>query len=290
MTTPRRQPRSADPPSDRLAQSRLLRRGLELRSRARARLRHLPRLPALRQPVQRVPDAVRSRRREQHRRDRRRRQVGLRQGRRPVLSVRPLLHDQVPVRAAASVERRLPAPDAARQGAASFSAARRRCATGCSPAPTGSASWRRFRSWSQVGQHGDRDAARAQGDGEGARRASPSAGCRHYAAKPFRGDRAAKRRLAGRDGARTPGKVAIFSTCYVELQRARHRPRPARASSSTTRFPYVRRREGGLLRHAQARAGRSRVGAQAQGDQHPAAGAAGARGLRDPHRRCRRAR
>ena len=38
------------------------------------------------------------------------------EGRRAVLPVRPLLHDQVPVRSAASVERRLPAPDAARQG------------------------------------------------------------------------------------------------------------------------------------------------------------------------------
>ena len=41
---------------------------------------------------------------------------GLREGRRPVLPVRPVLHDEVPVRSAASVERRLPAPHAARQG------------------------------------------------------------------------------------------------------------------------------------------------------------------------------
>ena len=36
------------------------------------------------------------------------------EGRRPVLPLRPLLHDQVPVRSAAPVERRFPAPDAAR--------------------------------------------------------------------------------------------------------------------------------------------------------------------------------
>jgi glycerol-3-phosphate dehydrogenase subunit C len=38
------------------------------------------------------------------------------EGRRPVLPVRPLLHDQVPLRAAARVEPRLPAHHAARQG------------------------------------------------------------------------------------------------------------------------------------------------------------------------------
>ncbi len=86
------------------------------RQGTRARLRHLPRLPALRQPLRRVPDALRPDRREQDRRGGRRGQGRLRQGGRPVLPVRRLLHDQVPVRAAAPVERRLPAPDAARQG------------------------------------------------------------------------------------------------------------------------------------------------------------------------------
>ena len=41
---------------------------------------------------------------------------GLLEGRRPVLPVRPVLHDQVPVRAAAPVEPGLPAHHAARQG------------------------------------------------------------------------------------------------------------------------------------------------------------------------------
>ncbi len=50
---------------------------------------------------------------------RRRRQEGLLEGRRPLLPVRHVLHDQVPVRAAASLERGFPAPDAARQGGAS---------------------------------------------------------------------------------------------------------------------------------------------------------------------------
>ena len=94
-------------------------------TRNSARLRHLPRLPPLRQPVPRVPDAVRSRRRIVDDGSRRRRQGRLREGRRPVLPVRPVLPDQVPVRSAASVERRFPAPDAAREGRAPPSAARR---------------------------------------------------------------------------------------------------------------------------------------------------------------------
>ena len=98
----------------------------ERRSLARdgARLRHLPRLPALREPVQRVPDALRPA-------STRARPVEVDgvakekfwEGRRPVLPVRPLLHGEVPVRSAASVERRLPAPDAARQGRTSSRAA-----------------------------------------------------------------------------------------------------------------------------------------------------------------------
>ena len=112
---PRRQPRSPHAPSARLAQPGVLRRGGDPQGDG-AHLRHLPRLSALRQPVPVVPDAFRPRRREQNRRDRRRRPQGLLEGRRPVLPVRPLLHDQVPVRSPASVERRLSALDAARQG------------------------------------------------------------------------------------------------------------------------------------------------------------------------------
>jgi glycerol-3-phosphate dehydrogenase subunit C len=52
-------------------------------------------------------------------RSRRRSQGELLEGRRPVLPVRHVLHEQVPVRAAAPVERRFPAPDAARQGRSS---------------------------------------------------------------------------------------------------------------------------------------------------------------------------
>src|SRR2546426_1143016 len=58
----RRQSRSADTPSDRLAVGRLLRRG-QVPAGSRAHLRHLPRLPALRKPVPDLPDAVRPGRR-----------------------------------------------------------------------------------------------------------------------------------------------------------------------------------------------------------------------------------
>ena len=58
---PRGQPRGPYPPSARLAQPRLLRRG-GARQGARARLRHLPRLPPLLQSVQLLSDTVRCRR------------------------------------------------------------------------------------------------------------------------------------------------------------------------------------------------------------------------------------
>src|SRR5438128_1359222 len=57
----RRLARSADPARARLAQARVLRAGVG-RERARAGLRHLPRLPAVREPVHRFPHALRSRR------------------------------------------------------------------------------------------------------------------------------------------------------------------------------------------------------------------------------------
>src|SRR5207253_7991612 len=50
-----------DPPSARLARRRVL-RPERAREGTRARFQHLPRLPALRQPVPRIPHAVRSRR------------------------------------------------------------------------------------------------------------------------------------------------------------------------------------------------------------------------------------
>ena len=62
------------------------------------------------------PDALRPRRCFDNAGGRRRQERGLLEGRRPVLPLRPLLHDEVPVRSAASVERRLPARHAAREG------------------------------------------------------------------------------------------------------------------------------------------------------------------------------
>ena len=64
------------------------------------------------------PTAVRCDRRLADRRTRWRRQEGLLGGRRSLLPLRHVLHDEVSVRAAAPVEHRLPAPDAARQGRA----------------------------------------------------------------------------------------------------------------------------------------------------------------------------
>ena len=124
--------------SSRLAGRVVLRRG-GAHQGARARLRHLPRLPALLQPVQCLPHAVRCRRCIPHGRARWRRQEGLLGGRGSLLPVRHVLHDEVPVRSAASLERRLPASDAARESGARQERRHLSCAIACSPRPMPSA-------------------------------------------------------------------------------------------------------------------------------------------------------
>ena len=69
------------------------------------------------------------------------------EGRRPVLPVRPVLHDQVPLRAAASVERGFPAHHAAREGHQVQEGRGLLPARSCWPRPTCTASSRAFRSW-----------------------------------------------------------------------------------------------------------------------------------------------
>ena len=136
------------------------------------------------------------------------------EGRRPVLSVRRLLHDEVPVRAAAPVERRFPAPDAAREGG--------RVQEGRDAVPRPAADEHRPRRPARDdpgrradGQQGERDAVRAQGDGQGARRRGRGEAAAVRSARRFARRRDASIAWPVRDGARTPGKVAIFATCYV---------------------------------------------------------------------------
>jgi hypothetical protein len=84
--------------------------------RTRARLRPLPRLPSLLQPVQLVSAVVRRDRRRAVRRTRWRRQEGVLGGGRSLLPLRHVLPLEMSLRAPASMEHRFPAPDAAREG------------------------------------------------------------------------------------------------------------------------------------------------------------------------------
>jgi hypothetical protein len=114
-----------------LEESGFLRRRQAVRQGAGAGLRHLSRMPALRQPVPELsrpcstwstsPTPWRSTGSPR----------GLLEGRRPVLPLRPVLHDQMPLRAAARVERRLPAPDASGQGVSTSGRKAHRCVTAC---------------------------------------------------------------------------------------------------------------------------------------------------------------
>ena len=65
------------------------------------------------------------------------------------------------------------------------------------------------------GQQGEHDARRAQGDGQGARRRGGGARCRRTPSRAFATTAPASVAWPVRDGQRTPGKVAIFATCYV---------------------------------------------------------------------------
>ena len=150
------------------------------------------------------------------RRGGRRRQVRFRQGGRPVLPVRRLLHDEVPVRAAASVERRFPAPDAARQGG-EVSRRRRqvpRQAADRAPTRLGKLA---------VDSGGRADGERRQRDARRCARSWKrcSASPRRRTLPPYASRRVSRARGADRrpgrcaTAQRTPGKVAIFATCYV---------------------------------------------------------------------------
>ena len=221
----------------------------------RARLRHLPRLPPVREPVHRVPDPVRPGGRLQHAGGGRRRQEGLLEGRRPVLPVRHLLHDQVPLRAAASLERGLPAPDAARQGD--------QVQEGRRLVPRQAALLHR-----RDGQAEHHSGGRADGErGEQERRFAgelleSTLGVHkdrelpEYASEQVSFERfsveqifASKRRQEHARQGR--GLLDLLR----QLQRARHGPRPARGPRAQ-RDSLRAGREGSLLRHAQARTGR----------------------------------
>ena len=255
-----------------------------------AGVRHLPRLPPLRQPVPVVPDPVRPGRRHRRRRGARRRQEGLRQGRRPVLPVRPLLHDQVPVRAAASVERRLPAPDAARQGDQATARARSAAARSCSPRPTCTASSPASRSSSQAVNAANRTQP-VRKVLDGALDVHPDAWL------PALATQALPLRAAKTKGARPRSSTASA---------ARARSRCSRPASSTTTSPASATTCSRVLEHnaipyeivekesccgmPKLELGDLEGVARHKDAEHPGARALCARGLGDRARRSRRAR
>ena len=245
----------------------------------RARLRHLPRLPPLRQPVPRVSDAVRSRRRIVDDGSRRRREGRLREGRRPVLPVRPVLPDQVSVRAAASVERRFSAPDAAREGRCAPTRRDDARARRSFRARRRSASSRRFRSSST---RSTRSIARKPARkllektlGVHPRCAPAGVRCAHRARAPEASRWRRAPAQAGRPHARQ-GR-AVRHLLLQLLAAAIGRGSRRRAAPQRHRGEAGRARS--LLRHAEARTRRSRQRREVQGDEYPGARRRGARRL-----------
>ena len=104
-----------------------------------------------------------------------------------------------------------------------------------------------------------------------------------YAEQPLRDRLAPSLRLAGAQRRAHAGQGGDLLHVLRQLQRAGHRPRPHRACSSTT-ASRTARREGGVLRHAEARARRFRQRREARRRSTSRVLAALARdGLRHPH-------
>ena len=158
------------------------------------------------------------------------------EGRRPVLPVRPLLHDQVPVRAAAPVERRLPAPDAARQGDQVQQGRGRRRREVARRRPTCTASSPASRSSSQAVNAVNRTKP-VRKLMDGALGVHPDAWMPALATQRFRWS-ARRSGTASRGHRRRAhaGQGGDLLHLLRQLQRARHRPRPAARCSSTTPF------------------------------------------------------
>ena len=271
MTHARRQPRGAHPPSDRLAEPRLLRRGRRCdkeMERVFDICHGCRRCVSLCNAFPTLFDLVDESRR---RRGRRRRQEGLLEGRRPVLPVRPVLHDEVPVRAAAPVERRLPAPDAARQGdqVQQRRGRRRREAAGRRPTRTASSPASRSSCRSSTRSTGPKPARKLHATRRSA--CTPTPGCRRYATQRFRWTRAEAARATPVTRRRAhAGQGRDLRHLLRQLQRARHRPRPRSSCSSTTRSRtcWSRRKRAAACRSSSSAT--SRRVAKLQGGQHPA--------------------
>ena len=193
-----------------------------------------------------------------------------------------MLHDQVSLRAAASLEHRLPAPDAARQTRA---------------APQGRAQFPRQAAveYARTRQHrgnsgGGRNRQRRERHEGGAQTARGHARRRRHGADPeipFE-DRQQARTQAGRRRHRDQGDRRDARQGGAVRHLLRRSQRAAHAGGPDRGFPAQRHRresgrQGKVLRHAQARARRSRDGGEVQELQHPAVEAAHRRGLR--HRR-----
>ena len=77
-----------------------------------------------------------------------------------------------------------------------------------------------------------------------------------YASRKFRSNALESKAFEVKDGKNTPGKVAIFSTCYVNYNEP-GMGHDLLAVLAHNEIPVRAGREGSLLRHAQARTGRS---------------------------------
>ena len=203
-----------------------------------------------------------------------------------MLPVRHVLHDQVPVRAAASLERRFSAFDAAGEGGQVQARAGRRFRDKLLSSTDAVGKLASIPVVVQVVNAVEQDAGRAQARWRACSGVHKERVLPEYASATFRTPRAAEGRFPGRGRQAHAGQGRDLFAPATSTTTS-----PASATTCSTILAAQRdsggaRREGGLLRHAQARAGRSRAVARAEGRQHSAARAAGAGRLRAYSRRC----
>ena len=190
-----------------------------------------------------------------------------------MLSVRPLLPDQVPLRAAPRVGGRLSTPDAARQGdpipegraQAQPQAAQQHQNAGRGRQPSGGQLRAQCRQPQQGGAQGD-----GEDDGPASRRPPARFSFRHAAPA---GEEARASAVPGTGGWSDPRQGRLVRDLLLQRQHARRRP-GSDPRVRAQRHPGAPDREGGMLRHAQARAGRPGNGRQVPQNEHPGTGAA----------------
>ncbi len=195
-------------------------------------------------------------------------------GRRSLLPLRHVLHDQVSVRAAASVERRFPAPDAARQGGQALAGTAERGAIAILSSTDAVGRFAGIPVVAEIVNAVNRSSTGRKLLEQDPRRARARAGA-GVSQPVLPGAATASARpaeLEARAAAETTRQGRAVRDLLRQSQRARPRRRTWWRCSSTTASRSTLAPQRVVLRHAEARARRPAGDREAQGGEHSGAG------------------